>query len=80
MGRAEALSPDAVTRSRATGPGLPLDTGENIKALAEYLGRADPGFTLRTPTRRKRPSAVPSEAGRNTADGPQTAQESENAL
>ncbi|MWA10683.1 tyrosine-type recombinase/integrase [Streptomyces sp. BA2] len=27
-----------------------LDAGENIKALAEYLGHADPGFTLRTYT------------------------------
>jgi hypothetical protein len=24
-----------------------LDAGENIKALAEYLGRSDPGLTLR---------------------------------
>ncbi|WP_319064586.1 tyrosine-type recombinase/integrase [Streptomyces europaeiscabiei] len=27
-----------------------LDSGENIKALAEYLGHSDPGFTLRTYT------------------------------
>lgn len=27
-----------------------LDAGENIKALAEYLGHSDPGFTLRTYT------------------------------
>ncbi|MBW1604731.1 site-specific integrase [Streptomyces sp. JJ66] len=27
-----------------------LDAGENIKALAEYLGHTDPGFTLRTYT------------------------------
>ncbi|WP_286689388.1 MULTISPECIES: site-specific integrase [unclassified Aeromicrobium] len=27
-----------------------LDAGESIKALSEYLGRADPGFTLRTYT------------------------------
>jgi integrase len=27
-----------------------LDAGESIKALAEYLGHADPGFTLRTYT------------------------------
>ncbi|MDJ0341941.1 hypothetical protein QMK19_10470 [Streptomyces sp. H10-C2] len=25
-----------------------LDAGETIKALAEYLGHSDPGFTLRT--------------------------------
>ncbi|MBE4740625.1 Phage integrase family protein [Streptomyces sp. cf124] len=29
-----------------------LDSGENIKALAEYLGHSDPGFTLRTYTHR----------------------------
>ncbi|MDD9368992.1 MAG: tyrosine-type recombinase/integrase, partial [Acidimicrobiales bacterium] len=27
-----------------------LDGGENIRALSEYLGHADPGFTLRTYT------------------------------
>lgn len=27
-----------------------LDTGENIRALAEYLGHANPAFTLRTYT------------------------------
>jgi integrase len=27
-----------------------LDAGETIKALASYLGHADPGFTLRTYT------------------------------
>lgn len=27
-----------------------LDGGENIRALAEYLGHADPGFTLRVYT------------------------------
>ncbi|WP_322741151.1 tyrosine-type recombinase/integrase [Streptomyces hygroscopicus] len=27
-----------------------LDAGENVRALAEYLGHADPGFTLRTYT------------------------------
>ena len=27
-----------------------LDAGESIKALSEYLGHADPGFTLRTYT------------------------------
>ncbi|MFE7713231.1 hypothetical protein ACFU6I_47685 [Streptomyces sp. NPDC057486] len=27
-----------------------LDAGENIKALAEYLGHSDPGFTFRTYT------------------------------
>ncbi|SIS01981.1 Phage integrase family protein [Micromonospora avicenniae] len=27
-----------------------LDAGESVKALSEYLGHADPGFTLRTYT------------------------------
>lgn len=27
-----------------------LDAGESIKALSEYLGHHDPGFTLRTST------------------------------
>jgi len=27
-----------------------LDAGENIRALSEYLGHSDPGFTLRTYT------------------------------
>ncbi|WP_240528249.1 tyrosine-type recombinase/integrase [Streptomyces amritsarensis] len=27
-----------------------LDAGENIRALSQYLGHADPGFTLRTYT------------------------------
>ena len=27
-----------------------LDAGENIRALSEYLGHADPGFTLRVYT------------------------------
>lgn len=27
-----------------------LDAGESIKALSEYLGHTDPGFTLRTYT------------------------------
>ena len=34
-----------------------LDAGESIKALAEYLGHSDPGFTLRVYTR---PDGVPS--------------------
>jgi integrase len=25
-----------------------LDAGESVRALAEYLGHSDPGFTLRT--------------------------------
>ncbi len=29
-----------------------LDAGESIKALSEYLGHSDPGFTLRRPRSR----------------------------
>jgi integrase len=36
-----------------------LDGGENIRALSEYLGHADPGFTLRVYTH-----LVPSSAER----------------
>ncbi|WP_405934680.1 site-specific integrase [Streptomyces longwoodensis] len=59
-----------------------LDAGENIRALSQYLGHSDPGFTLRTYTH-----LMPSSEGRtrNAVDslflaaraqdhGPQTAQ------
>ncbi|MDX3849494.1 integrase [Streptomyces sp. AK02-01A] len=29
---------------------VPLDAGESVKALSEYLGHSDPGFTPRTYT------------------------------
>ena len=35
---------------RHTYASVPLEDGVSIKALAEYLGHADPGFTLRTYT------------------------------
>ena len=43
-----------------------LDAGENIKALSQYLGHADPGFTLRVYTH-----LMPSSEGRtrNAVDG-----------
>ncbi|MGW5102277.1 tyrosine-type recombinase/integrase [Streptomyces sp. NPDC004100] len=60
-----------------------LDAGESIKALSEYLGHHDPGFTLRTYTH-----LMPSSGSRTRAvvdrmfadaeledDGPETAQE-----
>ncbi|MGW2810866.1 tyrosine-type recombinase/integrase [Streptomyces sp. NPDC001450] len=59
-----------------------LDAGESIKALSEYLGHHDPGFTLRTYTH-----LMPSSETRTRAavdrvfgsdepadDGPETAQ------
>ncbi|MER7822837.1 tyrosine-type recombinase/integrase [Streptomyces sp. NPDC096097] len=60
-----------------------LDAGENVKALSEYLGHGDPGFTLRTYTHlmpnsqaraRKAVDGVFREGG-DTDDGPETAQE-----
>ncbi|WP_329313334.1 site-specific integrase [Streptomyces sp. NBC_01278] len=59
-----------------------LDAGENVKALSEYLGHSDPGFTLRTYTHlmpnsqaraRRAVDGVFREGG-DTGDGPQTAQ------
>ncbi|WP_328396670.1 site-specific integrase [Streptomyces sp. NBC_00390] len=59
-----------------------LDAGENIKALSEYLGHHDPGFTLRTythlmPGSEKRTREAVNRAfeeGSKTDDGPTTAQ------
>ncbi|MGW3354134.1 tyrosine-type recombinase/integrase [Streptomyces bungoensis] len=58
-----------------------LDAGENIKALSEYLGHHDPGFTLRTythlmPSSEKRTREAVNRAfedGPEAADGPTTA-------
>ncbi|MFF2952220.1 tyrosine-type recombinase/integrase [Kitasatospora sp. NPDC057965] len=58
-----------------------LDAGESIKALSEYLGHHDPGFTLRTythlmPSSEKRTKEAVDSAfgeGPETADGPETA-------
>jgi integrase len=59
-----------------------LDAGESVKALSEYLGHHDPGFTLRTythlmPSSEKRTREAVNrafEGGRDVADGPTTAQ------
>ncbi|MFB8381066.1 tyrosine-type recombinase/integrase [Streptomyces rubiginosohelvolus] len=58
-----------------------LDTGENIKALSEYLGHHDPGFTLRTythlmPSSEKRTREAVNRAfgdDQESPDGPTTA-------
>ncbi|NJQ04541.1 site-specific integrase [Streptomyces lonarensis] len=57
-----------------------LDAGESIKALSEYLGHHDPGFTLRTYTHlmpsseaRTRTAVDSVWAESNTTDGPETA-------
>ncbi|MFE1438559.1 tyrosine-type recombinase/integrase [Streptomyces sp. NPDC058739] len=59
-----------------------LDAGESIKALSEYLGHHDPGFTLRTYTHLMPTSATRTRAAVDavygddvtTDDGPDTAQ------
>ncbi|WP_371795337.1 tyrosine-type recombinase/integrase [Streptomyces sp. NBC_01718] len=59
-----------------------LDAGESVKALSEYLGHHDPGFTLRTythlmPGSEKRTREAVSRAfgdGPKSDDGPTTAQ------
>jgi integrase len=53
-----ALASAGIERTTATGmhalrhfyASVLLDAGESVKALSEYLGHADPGFTLRTYT------------------------------
>ena len=53
-----ALATAGIQASRANGmhalrhfyASVLLDAGESIKALSEYLGHSDPGFTLRTYT------------------------------
>ncbi|MFJ9913586.1 tyrosine-type recombinase/integrase [Actinacidiphila glaucinigra] len=58
-----------------------LDAGENIKALSEYLGHHDPGFTLRTYTHLMPASDTRTRAAVDrvfgykpaTDDGPETA-------
>ncbi|MER5476262.1 site-specific integrase [Streptomyces sp. NPDC002734] len=60
-----------------------LDAGESIKALSEYLGHHDPGFTLRTYTHLMPSSEARTRAAVDAAfedrsatdDGPETAQE-----
>lgn len=59
-----------------------LDAGESIKALSEYLGHHDPGFTLRTYTHlmpssetRTRAAVDAVWAAPGADDGPETAQE-----
>jgi len=53
-----------------------LDSGESIKAVSEYLGHADPGFTLRTYTHLMPSSEHRTRLAMNRAlgyDGPETA-------
>jgi integrase len=58
-----------------------LDAGESIKALSEYLGHHDPGFTLRTYTHLMPSSETRTRAAvdrvfedeESSSDGPETA-------
>jgi integrase len=60
-----------------------LDAGESIKAVSEYLGHSDPGFTLRTYTHLLPKQRATNAAGRRPCprrrreyvDGLTTAQE-----
>lgn len=56
-----------------------LEAGVSIKALSEYLGHADPGFTLRTythlmPSTEARAREAVDAALRENSRGPETAQ------
>lgn len=58
-----------------------LDDGESIKAVSQYLGHSDPGFTLRTythlmPSSHERTRRVV-DARLHPSDGPSTAQNGE---
>jgi integrase len=86
-----ALAATGIEPSRANGmhalrhfyASVLLDAGESIKALSEYLGHRDPGFTLRTythllPTSEHRTRQAVDRALTGTAatvDGLHTAQE-----
>lgn len=83
-GRSGARS-GAGKRARRSGAQPGLDAGESIKALSEYLGHHDPGFTLRTYTHLMPSSGTRTRAavdrvfrdGEPADDGPETAQGSE---
>ena len=86
-----ALAATAIEPSRANGihalrdfyASVLVDAGESIKALSEFLGHSEPGFTLRTythllPTSEQRTRQAVDRVltgGAVTADGLPTAQE-----
>ncbi|MDP9208482.1 MAG: tyrosine-type recombinase/integrase, partial [Actinomycetota bacterium] len=86
-----ALATAGIQASRANGmhalrhfyASVLLDAGESIKAVSEYLGHSDPGFTLRTythllPSSEQRTRQAVDHAlagGATTVDGLTTAQE-----
>ncbi|MFJ8008818.1 tyrosine-type recombinase/integrase [Streptomyces fagopyri] len=80
--RAQASREDGMHALRHFYASVLLDAGENIKALSQYLGHSDPGFTLKVythlmPSSESRTrSAVDGmyEMARKANDGPGTAQ------
>jgi integrase len=74
------VGPNSVSKSLRLGA---AGHGESIKAVSEYLGHHDPGFTLRTYTHLMPPSGTRARAAVDrvfteeepTDDGPDTAQE-----
>ena len=57
---------------------LLIDAGESVKAVAEYLGHADPGFTLRVyahlfPSSEERARKAVDRVLSRSSDGPVTA-------
>ncbi|MGV9898715.1 tyrosine-type recombinase/integrase [Streptomyces tendae] len=80
--RAQASREDGMHALRHFYASVLLDAGENIKALSQYLGHGDPGFTLRVYTHlmpssesrtRKAVDGMYEAAGK-AQDGPETAQ------
>ncbi|MGW0136157.1 tyrosine-type recombinase/integrase [Streptomyces sp. NPDC003299] len=80
--RAQSSREDGMHALRHFYASVLLDAGENIKALSQYLGHSDPGFTLRTYThlmpssesRTRRAVDGMYEAAGQADDGPETAQ------
>lgn len=80
--RAQSSREDGMHALRHFYASVLLDAGENIKALSQYLGHGDPGFTLRTYThlmpssesRTRRAVDGMYEAAGESDDGPEAAQ------
>ncbi|WP_255951001.1 tyrosine-type recombinase/integrase [Streptomyces odontomachi] len=80
--RAKASREDGMHALRHFYASVLLDAGENIKALSQYLGHSDPGFTLKVYThlmpssesRTRKAVDDMYEAAREAQDGPGTAQ------
>ncbi|MFF0574313.1 tyrosine-type recombinase/integrase [Streptosporangium saharense] len=81
-GKAQAAREHGMHALRHFYASVLLDAGENIKALSQYLGHSDPGFTFRVYThllpssegQTRRAINEVCEAAALRSDGPQTAQ------